>query len=180
MFSALTAAMLYSTLTVAQSTNSRINDIRVMYNNIKTHLASYDTTMNVIFGESTEGGHSIAYYDKDNDIKLIEITWFGETGKRITEYYFDNQKLFFAVDQNIIYNRPIYWDKKEAKEMNDKEAFDPKKTKVKVDRYYFKNEKLFLWLDKKKNSVDLTLGTNKLVGQGLIVHAYKLRNELKK
>lgn len=172
--------LIFSTLTVAQSIDSTINDIRIKYKNIRTQLASYDTTMTAIWDESTEGGHAIAYYDKNNDLKLIEVTWFGETGKRITEYYFDNRKLIFAFDQDFDYNRPIYWDEKKAKEMGENEVFDPKKTKVKEDRYYFKNEKLFLWLDNDGKSVDLTLGTNTFVGQGLIAHAYKTRDELKK
>ena len=148
----------------AQSTDSTIKDIRSKYNTIKYHLASYDTTMTQIWDESTEGGQAIAYYDKNIVLKLIEVTWFGETGKRITEYCFDNGKLIFAFDQDFDYNRPIYWDEKKAKEIDDKEIFDPKKTIVKQDRYYFKNEKLFLWLDNDGKPVDLSLGTNTLVG----------------
>lgn len=177
---AIMTLLLFSTLTVAQSTDSTINDIRFKYKNIRTHLVSYDTIMFAIWDKSKEGGHAIAYYDKNNDLKLIEVTWFGETGKRITEYYFDNRKLIFAFDQDFDYNRPIYWGEKKAKEKGDNEVFDPKKTTVKEDRYYFKNEKLFLWLDNTGKSIDLTLGTNRLVGQGLIAHAYKTRDELNK
>jgi hypothetical protein len=64
--------------------------------------------------------------------------------------------------------------------MSDNEVFDPNKTTVIEDRYYFKYEKLILWLNNDGKSVDLLLGTNSLVGQGLIAQAYKLREYLKK
>jgi len=38
---------------------------------------------------------------------------------------------------------------------------------------------LFLWLDNNKKEVDLTLGTNTIVGQGLLAHCYKMKNELR-
>lgn len=167
------------TMTLAQSTDSIVNDIRARYNDIRTHLGSYDTTSLVIWVGSAEGGHAIAYYADSNDLKLIELTWFGENGKRIIEYYFDNQNLIFSFVREFDYNRPIYWDEEKAKEMGDNEVYDPKKTTIKEDRYYFENEQLFLWLDNDGNQVDLTLGTNTLVGQRLIADAYNTKGKLK-
>ena len=166
-------------LIVAQSADSTIKVIRTKYNDIRNHLDNYDTTMTAIWDKSTEGGHGIAYYDS-NKLKLIEVTWFGETGKRTVEYYFDKGQLIFAFDQDFDYNRPFYWDDKKAKEMGDNEVFDPKKTTIKEDRYYFEHEKLFLWLDNNKKEVDLTQGTNSITGQGLISHAYSMKEKLKK
>ena len=163
----------------AQSNDSIISDIRTKYQHIRDNLKSYDTTMIDIWDESTEGGQGTAFYD-GNSLRLIETIWFGETGKRKTEYYFDNGQLFFAFDTDCEYNRPIYWDEKKAKEFNDSITFDPNKTIVKEDRYYFHNEKLIRWLDNDKKEIDLLLGTNSIVGQGLKAHAYKMKDKLKK
>ena len=170
---------LTSNFLLAQNKDSLVKDIRSKYTEIRTNLDSYDTTMIEIWDESTEGGQATAYYDK-GDLKLIEVLWLGETGKKQIEYYFNDGKLIFAFDQDFDYNRPIYWDEKTAEENGDKEVFDPKKTTVKEDRYYFNNEKLFLWLDNDKKEVDLSMGTNSITGQGLIAHCYKMRDELKK
>ncbi len=175
----LTIMFLTNNFLFAQDNDLLVKDIRLKYTNIKENLNFYDTTMIEIWDESTEGGQAIAYYDK-GQIKIIEVVWLGETGKRQIEYYFNDGKLIFAFDQDFDYNRPIYWDEETAKENEDNEAFDPKKTIVQEDRYYFNDEKLFFWLDNDNKEVDLTLGTNSIVGQGLIAHCYKMKDELKK
>ena len=117
-----------------QNKDSLIKDIRLKYNEIRNNLDSYDTTMIQIWDESTEGGQMIAYYDNGN-LKLIEVVWLAEIGKNQIEYYFSDEQLIFAFDQDFDYNRPIYWDKEIAKENGDNEFFDPRKTIVKEDRY---------------------------------------------
>ena len=162
-----------------QSQDSLINDIKAKYNYIKNNLSTFNTTKTEIWSESTDGGQGIAYYSNDK-LKLIEIIWFGETGKKIVEYCFDNGKLIFAFEQNFKYNRPIYWDKKMAKENSDNEFFDPDKTLIIENRYYFNNEDLFLWLDNEKNNVDLTLDNNSTKGQDMISLARIMEEKLKK
>lgn len=175
----MTILLLTGNFLFAQNKDSLIKKIRVHYIQIRENLGSYDTTIIQILRESTEGGQATGYYD-NVELKLIEVVWLGETGKHQIEYYINDGKLIFAFDQYFDYNRPIYWDKKTAKENGDDEVFDTTKTKVKGDRYYFDNEKLFLWLDNDKKEQDLTMGTNSIVGQGLIAHCYKMRDELKK
>ncbi len=174
-----TIILLSSNFLFGQDKYSLVKDIRLKYNEIRTNLDSYNTTKIQIWDESTEGGQATAYYNNGN-LKLIEVVWLGETGKNQIEYYFSDGRLIFAFDQDFDYTRPIYWDKKTAKENGDNEVFDPKKTTVKEDRYYFDNEKLFLWLDNDKKEQDLTMGTNSIVGQGLIAHCYKMKDELTK
>ena len=166
-------------LLFGQDKDLLVQDIRSAYSAIRANLDAYDTTMIEIWNESTEGGQATAYYD-NGDLKLIEVVWLGETGKHLIEYYFRDGQLIFAFDQDFKYNRPIYWDKETATENGDSEVFDPKKTTVKEDRYYFNNEKLFLWLDNDRQEQDLTMGTNSIVGQGLIAHCYKIKDELEK
>ena len=170
--------ILTSNFLFAQDKDSLVKDIRAKYSEIRANLNSYDTTMIEIWDESAEGGEAIVYYESGK-LKLIEVIWLGETGKNQIEYYFNDGKLIFAFDQNFDYNRPMYLDKKVAKENGENEVFDPKKTTVKEDRYYFNNEKLFLWLDNDKEEQDLTKGTNSIVGQGLIAHCYKMKDNFK-
>ena len=179
LFILLTLILMTINFSLAQDKGSFVKDIQLKYNEIKTKLDSDDTTMDEIWGESTEGGQAIGYYD-NGDIILIEVIWLGETGRKQIEYYFHSGKLIFAFEQNFAYNRPIDWDEKKAKENGDHEFFDPKKTTIKEDRYYFHQEKLFLWLDHDKKEQDLTRGTNSMVGQGLIAHCYKMKEKLKK
>jgi len=174
-----TFLLLTSNFLFGQDKDSLVKDIRSKYTEIRTNLDSYDTTMIEIWDESTEGGQATAYYDNGN-LKLIDVVWLGETGKNQIEYYFSDGQLIFAFDQDFDYNRPIYWDEETAKENGDNEVFDPKKTTVKEDRYYFNNEKLFLWLNNERQEQDLTMGTNSIVGQGLIAHCYKMKDDLKK
>jgi len=174
----LLSLFLASSSILAQNTDSLTQEISEKYNYTRTNLSSFDTTAIDIWGESTEGGQGIAFYE-NSKLKMIQVIWFGETGRNMIEYYFENGKLIFAFDQNFKYNRPIYWDEKKAVESGDKEVFDSKKTTVKEDRYYFNNEVLFLWLDNQKNKMDLTMGTNSIVGKGLIAHCYKMKDKLK-
>ena len=158
----------------AQNNDSLVNNIREKYKVIRNSLDSYDTTMVEIWYEGTENGETTAYLDK-SELKMIKTLWFGETGKKIVEYYFDNGKLIFALNQDFDNNR----DEKTAKGNGSNEVLDQNKTVVKEDRYYFYNEKLFLWLDNDKKEVNLSSGTNSTVGQGLITHCSKIKEKLK-
>jgi hypothetical protein len=174
-----TLLLLTIKISLGQSADPMIKGIRAKYTYIHKNLNSYDTTMTQIWNESTEGGQATAYYD-DKELKMIQAIWFGETGKKMIEYYFDQGQLIFAFNQDFFYNRPIYWDQKLSKEHGDNEAFDPKKTTVKEDRYYFNNEELFLWLGNTKTETDLTLGANSIVGLRLIADVHKRKEQLKK
>jgi hypothetical protein len=164
----LTAQFFAITSSVAQSADPVITDIRAKYQEIRNNLKSYDTVSADLPGESTEGGEAIGYY-KGKDLKLIEITYFGEMGKTKLEYYFNTDQLFFVFESRYKYNRPIY-----------DPSFDLKRSVVTKDRYYFHKEKLVRWLDNNNKQVDLTISTNTIFGEGLTDHAHKIRDVLKK
>lgn len=169
-----TLFFLTSDFLFAQNNDSLANNIREKYKVIRNSLGSYDTTMVEIWHEGTEKGETIAYFNK-LELKMIETLWFGESGKKIVEYYFGNGKLIFALNQDFDNNR----DEKTAKGNGGNEALDQNKTVIKEDRYYFYNEKLFLWLDNDKKRIDLSSGTNSTVKQGLITHCSKIKEKLK-
>ena len=166
-------------LAFAQTTESIVHDIRHKYNQIQTQLPKYQTKQIPIFNESTEGGEARAFFDDQQDIKCIEIIWLGESGKKIMTYYFDKTQLFFAYEQRIIYNRPIYWNIELAKEIGDTEIFDPQKSTITIQRYYFENEKLVLWLDHANKSVNLDKLETKQQSQDILHHAAKMYRKFK-
>lgn len=149
----------FTSISYAQSPDSDINSVRLEYKKIRSNLKSYTSQFLDVMNESTEGGKGIAYYN-NNDLKLIEITLFGENGKNIVEYYFKNETLFFVFSQRYNYNMPIYIDEKTAKGSGFDAAFDINKSNITENRYYFKNNEIFLWIDNEKNEVNLGLNDN--------------------
>jgi rubrerythrin len=143
----------------AQSQKENLAEIRTLYSQIQEEKATYDTAKVDIWDESTEGGKIVKYY-KNGKLKLVEKKIFGEMYKETTEFYFDNDQLFFSFVKSIKYNRPIYWDKKMAEEVGENEVFDIRKSIIEENRYYFKDQELFLWIG--KNKVELSSPNKKL------------------
>ena len=103
--------------------------------------------------KSTEGGLLELFKDTEGNIRKLVATYHGESGKLIEEYYVKNNKLFFCLMRKFEYNRPIYWDKNKAKENNDHEVFNLRKSKIFESRYYFNSdEQLILFVDKDKQN----------------------------
>lgn len=168
-----------NTFSYAQSSTETVQQIREQYKIIRNQLGTFDTIQLEVWEESTEGSLAIAHYSH-TDLKMITVTSFGETGKNLVEYYFNDGELFFAFSQDYRYNRPIYWDKKTAKENGDTQFFDAKKSIITENRYYFQNTHLFLWLNNNKQEVDLALSINQLKAQEIINHANQLKSRFKK
>ncbi|HLP52878.1 MAG TPA: hypothetical protein VK154_18445 [Chitinophagales bacterium] len=163
----------------AQSTETRIKEINQLTAHISNNLADYDTVTADIWGESTEGGHAIAYYDGKQMVH-IKTTHYGETGKTDTEYFFDKGQLVLAVRKEEHYNRPMYYDKKRAEEDGDTEFFDPSKSITETTTYFFTSEKLILLLDKNNKEVASATAGNSIAGADHIEQAHKLKKLLAK
>ncbi len=161
-----------------QTIDPIINDIDVKFDKIWSNLDNYSKKTIPVMDESTEGGEAEAYFD-NKELKLLAVTWLGEMGKRRVEYYYDKRQLIFALDQEVTYNRPIYYDEERARENNDKEAFDPKKSTIKENRFYFDNNELLLWLNEQSDVVDLFKEKNANKGKEVLTHANKVRKEFK-
>ncbi|HRG59875.1 MAG TPA: hypothetical protein PK323_13040 [Bacteroidia bacterium] len=180
----LTLFLLGNGSSFAQSKDSLISVIIAKFQHIESHLKNYNITLNELFDESIDGGQ-ISYYHEGKNIRLIEIMRLSDTGKRETKYYFDNEKLIFAIDAHYKYNRPLYWDINKAKEFNDTIIYDPSKTNVKEDRYYFSKEKVIGCIANDQKELD-KLNSNlrqKMIeanGQRLITEAYKFKDKLKR
>lgn len=90
---------------------------------------------------STENGVAKYFTFRDTLLKVIVIH-FGETGKHIQEFYTENGRLSFVNEQQLQYNRPIYWDSTVMKEVNDTELFDGSNSEIIENQSYFENEVL--------------------------------------
>ncbi|WP_299892519.1 hypothetical protein [uncultured Lacinutrix sp.] len=171
--------MITTKSTITQSNDEIINNFKKEYDQIKDCLYNYDKKVINSANESNEGKQIIGYYDKNN-IKLIEVLSFGETGKRKIEYYFNKEQLFFVYDSDYRYNRPIYWNEKEAKKNNDSESFDIKKTTSSEDMYYFYNGQLIRWIRPNGKYGDSKLAYYKNLEIQIPNHANEMKKKLNK
>ena len=130
-----------------QSLAQQKRHIRAVYADTNQNLPSYKVTSYDV-ERSTEGGEVTLYFDH-TQLKKIKEVHFGETGKAIFEYYFDDQGLVFIFEQIHDYNAPI--TQFEADE--DIPAFDPNKSRIEENRYYFCQGKMIEWLDENKRPV---------------------------
>lgn len=136
-----------------------IADIKKEYAHIRNHLGEYRVVKQEQAGESAEGGILTAYFN-DTIVRLIVEEMMGETGKRVTEYYFSGLNVFFIYDVTFTYNRPIYMDSVFAVSAGDNEWHDPSKTKKSEERFYFKNQSMIRWLDKNSKPMNLKSGSS--------------------
>jgi len=117
-----------------------INTIKKEYLEINSKAAVYHKVEKNVFGQSAEGGVIIAYYDH-KDFKKANTTFYGETGKVSTEYYFNKYGLFFAYSIKYLYDKPIY-------------IKGSKIASIQENRYYLLKNQLIKWLDNNKKSVN--------------------------
>jgi hypothetical protein len=131
-----------------QSINDRIMEIRTENSLINNDKDLIKDSIDLV-GESTEGGLLKTYKDSKGKLRKINAVYCGETGKVIEEYYVKNDKLIFVLNQQYVYNRPIYWDEKLAKENHDTVVFDYNKSKISESRYYFDDDEKLIQLIEK-------------------------------
>ena len=110
-----------------------IGIIKKQFVMINANAAKYNQIEKDILGQSAEGGVLMAFYEK-NDLKKVITTFYGESGKAVTEYYFNNGELCFAFKKNYFYDKPIYIEGAKIKSTEEW-------------RYYFFNNELLRWLD---------------------------------
>lgn len=116
-----------------------ISDIRQKFKEINQNTASYQAKNIELMGESTEGGKLTSYY-QNKALKKVVVSYFGEMGKSIEEYYFSENNVFFVFTQEYSYDKPIH-------------VKDSRVVKVEEDRYYFHNSKLVRWLDPNQEKI---------------------------
>lgn len=120
---------------------NRISWIKREYKDVRNNLNDYKRK-SIKLAKSTEGGEAITYKTEWGDIRLINLTHLGETGKRSYQIYYQGNKAFFVLEQDYSYNAPITMTPERAARLSKEEetkyeAFDPNKSTVKEWRYYF-------------------------------------------
>jgi hypothetical protein len=85
---------------------AKINFIKTQYAEINKSLKSYKKIEKTDTVESTEGNQVLIYY-KGGEIKKIAVTYYGETGKALQEYYFFDKRLIFCYCVDYHYNKPF-------------------------------------------------------------------------
>jgi hypothetical protein len=116
-----------------------IADIKKQFTEINQSTNSYDVNVVEILGESTEGGE-LKSYTQNGELKKMVVSYFGEMGKLVEEYYFFKEQLFFAFIQRYSYDKPIYVEHSKVE-------------KIEEERYYFHKDKLVRWLNPDKEQV---------------------------
>ena len=113
----------------------------------KKFYLSYKKIKKDLKGESSEGGELKGYFNNE-ELKKIVVSYYGEMGKLIEEYYFWNNNLFFVFTQDYLYNMPKIMD-------------GSKVEKIDENRYYFSEGKLIRWLDPNKEKAAKSKMTEK-------------------
>jgi len=125
--------LLSSQPSIKVDTVAQINQIKSLYSQFNKDSKKYIKKDFNITGESTEGGNLTIYYIS-HDVKKMVVTFYGETGKSITEFYVKNKTPFFVLKSQVIYVKPIY--EKNMKILSKDE-----------ERYYFFEKKMIKWKD---------------------------------
>lgn len=111
-------------------TKDPILSIRQQYAAINKRTSRYRTVKKPLTGFSLEGGEMTAYFDGPLIVK-ITATHFGELGRTVEEYYFQQGKLIFVFEKVFVYNRPL-----SGKVVSSEES-----------RFYFQDGKMIRWLE---------------------------------
>jgi hypothetical protein len=117
---------------VADTTDEeKIAQVRVTVHSIDRALSSYQkVSKENVPGESLEG-NVISLYLLDNQVKKISAVFYGETGKKWVEYYFDDNELVFYYSKEERYGASLG-------------TGDIKVASVFEKRYYFFGGEIFL------------------------------------
>lgn len=147
--------------------------IREQYATVNKQLHSYQKDT-VALWESLEGGYGIRC-TKDTVPALMVGVYYGEMYRQRDEYYYDMGKLIFHIQFMYRYNRPMYYDKKSAKENKDTEWFDEKKTKRLAKRFYFYNGRVFLITDEGEKNKKFSKEEMELLQKEILQNEVKLK-----
>jgi len=134
-----------------QSVDKLIANIKSEFSKINSNSDQLEVRDYSFFEGSIEWsgeGWSLFSYYMDDKLKKIVITYLWEMGKTVNEYYYNEDKLFFAFHQERQYNSPIYVDEDYVAEDPTFEVFDMDKSTIIENRHYFHDWVMIQWIDK--------------------------------
>jgi hypothetical protein len=116
----------------SDSVETKIIIARNEYHRITADSSKFRIVTENLEGQSTEGGEIKKYYEGES-LRIAQVTFYGEMGKSVTDYYFLNKELFFSFHRIYHYNVPIYM---KGSTIN----------KVEEERFYFSKLRLIRWI----------------------------------
>lgn len=119
-----------------------LQNIRQKYAAINANIKTYSMVEMDPPESSAEGGSLTGYFAKDT-VKLIVEMYYGETGKKRTESYFDKGRIIFIHSTLHHYNNPPITSP----------DFDPADSWIEEERFYFDKDKMVRWIDTGKNII---------------------------
>jgi len=126
-------------------------DIMKVFNKINADIPKYKHKTIDMTGITRDGGTITGFYD-GKELKKAMVEFYFDTGRDISEYYYDDGALALMVIQKYHYNRPYYYDEERARANNDTIWYDDSKSEVKTIRCYFKDGDMIKWVDENKLS----------------------------
>lgn len=103
--------------------------IRARYAAINKNVAKYKKVKKELSGFSLEGGELMAYFDGPRLMKMV-VNHYGEGGKALEEYYYQDDQLIFVFRKDSNYDKPG----------------SGKVVRTMENRYYFNNGQLIRWI----------------------------------
>lgn len=116
----------------SDSTEVAIVLIRKEYNKIKADEPNFKVVTEDMDDRSTEGGEIKKYY-QGKSLRKARLIFYGETGKAVFEYYFEDGMVIFFLKRIYDYNIPMYMKGSRV-------------SKIEEERFYFNNRKLIRWI----------------------------------
>ena len=132
--------ILYCANCVAQEKNNLeiINRIKKTMHYINNNINEYSKREKDVFGESSEGGVLLGYYEKGK-LKKVSASIYGESGKTLSDYYVDDSGLYFVKELSYFYNMPMY-------------VKGSKIVQIQEFKFYFNKNEIIQWDDSKDSS----------------------------
>jgi hypothetical protein len=88
-------------------TETAIQDIRNRYADVRRRLSSFREVKRDVAGLSTQGSMLQAFFD-GQALKLVRVTFYGETGRTDREFYYEESgRPFFVLEVESRYDAPL-------------------------------------------------------------------------
>jgi hypothetical protein len=122
----------YSATGNSDSVETQIALIRMEYNKIHADEPKFRVVTEDMDDRSAEGGEMKKFY-LGKSLQKARLIFYGETGKAVFEYYFQDGIVIFFLKRTFNYNIPMYM---KGSRVN----------KIEEERFYFTNRKLIRWI----------------------------------
>jgi hypothetical protein len=107
-----------------------VRTARLVFATTNREQPTYRRVERKVLGLSTEGAAVVGLF-RGSELRKIEVTWYGETGKAVEEYYLDGGRLVFCYESQQSYDEPF-----------------GRVVRREENRYYFADDgKLVRWID---------------------------------